>query len=164
MAGLEDDIEPDELEDMVALGLIADTDVEDEQFMRANVEFSQLDLARKHFDDTLGAIAAAAFLKGTNIGRVRESVRERYGVLRRRARTISEDQSEKFDAALERKLYVAAGVKEGAWTTMQDDKVRDHHENLEGQIFDMEGPGDPEDGHPGDAVNCRCWYTPVAPR
>ncbi len=36
--------------------------------------------------------------------------------------------------------------------------VREDHDDREGEQFDWSDP--PEDGHPGEAVNCRCWPEP----
>ncbi len=44
------------------------------------------------------------------------------------------------------------------WCTMKDERVRDTHAAREGEIFNWHVP--PEDGHPGEAHNCRCWAEP----
>ena len=45
------------------------------------------------------------------------------------------------------------------WHTRQDDKVRSSHAAREGQVFAWGSP--PDDGHPGEPFNCRCWAEPV---
>jgi hypothetical protein len=67
---------------------------------------------------------------------------------------------------------VAAGVLKAKqvkfrWNTSQDDRVRDSHAEIEGQVralgeeFDngLLYPGDPS-GPPEEIINCRCWRTP----
>ena len=44
------------------------------------------------------------------------------------------------------------------WRSVGDDKVRDAHAALAGQVFAWASP--PEGGHPGAAHNCRCWAEP----
>ena len=44
------------------------------------------------------------------------------------------------------------------WRTAGDDKVRDAHAALAGQVFSWSSP--PPGGHPGTEHNCRCWAEP----
>ncbi len=41
------------------------------------------------------------------------------------------------------------------WRTVGDGRVRSSHAERNGKVFSWEDP--PEDGHPGEAYNCRCW-------
>ena len=155
--------DPDDVEDRIAAGLIADIDGPEESFQKENRKYAELDLARKHFDDTVAALAAAAFLKRTNLGKLHKVVRSRYGIVRRRARTIADDQSEKFAGNLDQVLFNAAGIEEYTWGTQQDERVRPRHEELEqsGERIKVNGPGVEGEGHPGDPPNCRCFMVPV---
>ncbi len=47
------------------------------------------------------------------------------------------------------------------WHTAKDDKVRPSHAAREGKIFCWDSP--PDDGHPGEDFNCRCWAEPLEP-
>lgn len=40
------------------------------------------------------------------------------------------------------------------WRTRGDNKVRSEHAERDGKVFEWNNP--PEDGHPGEAPNCRC--------
>ncbi len=44
------------------------------------------------------------------------------------------------------------------WRTVADDKVRDAHAALAGQVCSWSSP--PPSGHPGTDHNCRCWAEP----
>ena len=44
------------------------------------------------------------------------------------------------------------------WRTAGDEKVRDAHAALAGQVFSWSSP--PPGGHPGTEHNCRCWAEP----
>jgi hypothetical protein len=60
------------------------------------------------------------------------------------------------------------GYKEGRWMTMQDDRVRDSHQECHGvkrrlgEPFPngLLFPGDPS-GPPEEVINCRCWLVPA---
>lgn len=54
----------------------------------------------------------------------------------------------------------ANGVKFFEWRSMGDDRVRPAHVELDGKVFPLD-QGDPEEGFPGDAHNCRCVAVPV---
>lgn len=54
-----------------------------------------------------------------------------------------------------------ADAKAYIWRTMLDGRVRPEHRRREGVRFDWSRP--PDDGHPGQAPNCRCHPEPVKP-
>ncbi|MBT4932618.1 MAG: minor capsid protein [Rhodospirillaceae bacterium] len=45
------------------------------------------------------------------------------------------------------------------WRTVGDSKVRSSHAELDGKVFSWDDP--PEEGHPGEEYNCRCWAEDV---
>lgn len=63
-------------------------------------------------------------------------------------------------------------VKKKMWLTARDEKVRESHQALDGEVVEMDSgfttsdgtvlrrPGDP-DGPPGEVINCRCTILPV---
>lgn len=51
------------------------------------------------------------------------------------------------------------GIERYIWVTQGDHKVRSAHAALNGEIFDWDHPS--EEGHPGQAPNCRCRAVPV---
>lgn len=53
------------------------------------------------------------------------------------------------------------GIERYIWRSQDDTKVRDSHAEYDDQVFRWDEP--PEDGHPGQAHNCRCYAKPVAP-
>lgn len=100
-------------------------------------------------------------------------VKETLGVGQRRAELIARDQTAKLNSKLNEGRQKAAGVKEYIWSTVGDDRVvgtpggmypegndkhGDHFER-EGKVFSWDNP--PHDGHPGEAINCRCRALPV---
>jgi SPP1 gp7 family putative phage head morphogenesis protein len=74
---------------------------------------------------------------------------------------IARNQVVKLNAQINRHRAEAARSASYIWTTQGDDRVRDEHDALDGEEFEYDGPGDPEEGHPGEAPNCRCLAYPV---
>lgn len=98
---------------------------------------------------------------------VAEDLEERYEVSLSRARLIARDQVSKFNGELNEARQQALGVEKYIWRTVQDNRVRSEHADREGEIYSWDDPpgDDPEDpgtgGHPGVAINCRCWAEPI---
>jgi len=74
---------------------------------------------------------------------------------------IARDQIGKLHADVTEARFVDAGVKEWIWRTSRDNRVREEHEELEGEKYRTGSGGDPEEGRPGDAIGCRCTSEPV---
>jgi SPP1 gp7 family putative phage head morphogenesis protein len=85
-------------------------------------------------------------------------VQERLGVSESRAALIARDQIGKFNGSLNQARQTELGVTRYIWRTMRDNRVRDEHALREGETFEWDKP--PEDGNPGEAVNCRCYAEP----
>lgn len=91
----------------------------------------------------------------------------------RRAKLIARDQSAKFVTKLNAIRQEDAGIEGYIWRTQLDERVvgnpsglypkgsRAHlkHWQREGKMFKWNEP--PPDGHPGQAINCRCFAEPV---
>ena len=76
-----------------------------------------------------------------------------------RAVLIASDQVSKLNGRLMRYEQQRAGITHYRWETMQDNRVRPSHRERQGEIFSWDEP--PSDGHPGEAVRCRCVADPV---
>lgn len=95
------------------------------------------------------------------------------GITERRAAFIARDQTAKLVGALNQARMEDNGIEEYTWRTAEDRRVvgtpgglyptpsKGHgdHYARNGKIFKWSGP--PEDGHPGEAYNCRCYAVPV---
>jgi len=117
--------------------------------------------------------------EGITTGRRHEKIaldiQRRYGIDLRRARLIARDQTNKLNGQLMHKRQTDVGVTEYIWRTSMDERVRGDpgglypdaypsHYDREGRRYKWSEP--PEDGHPGEAIQCRCTaepdLTPVA--
>ena len=90
-----------------------------------------------------------------------------------RARLIARDQTSKINTAINMARQTSVGITEYIWRTARDSRVvgnpaglfpegndvHGDHWKREGQIFRIDSP--PHDGHPGYAINCRCYSEPI---
>jgi SPP1 gp7 family putative phage head morphogenesis protein len=81
-------------------------------------------------------------------------------ITRKRARLIAKDQTASFNGALNQARQTQIGIDRYIWETMQDERVRHEHAKRHGKTFYWSQP--PEDGHPGEPINCRCTAIPLA--
>ncbi len=75
-----------------------------------------------------------------------------------RARLIARDQIGKLDGQLTRQKQVEAGIQGYVWRGALDARERPSHVAREGVKFRWDSP--PPDGHPGQAIQCRCTAEP----
>lgn len=101
-------------------------------------------------------------LSGINDGRrweeIAGDIEKRFDVARSRAALIARDQVGKFYGAVNRARQNELGITHFRWRTSQDERVRPEHAAREGKRFSWDDP--PEDGTPGQPINCRCTAEP----
>lgn len=114
---------------------------------RAHVEH----LARVYRERDLAALHQSARTK---------IIQAELGVSESRAKFWARDQSSKYHADTTRTRAQAVGITRYRWVTSSDERVRDEHGELDGQIFSFDDPpitneaGDTN--NPGGDYNCRC--------
>lgn len=91
-----------------------------------------------------------------------DMLEERMGVAESRANLIARDQVGKLFGQLNEKRQTELGVTGYVWRTVHDNRVRELHEDRDGQHFDWNDPPEetPDDGHPGTPIQCRCYAEP----
>ena len=87
--------------------------------------------------------------------RIREDLR----VPKARANLIARDQTLKVNSQLSEAAHKEAGISKFMWVTSADERVREDHQMLNGEIFDYDNP--PAIGLPGTDFQCRCIAYPV---
>ncbi len=115
-------------------------------------------------DDTarqVGDVARNGFAQGRRHEQIAKDIEARLGVAKSRAILIARDQTNKLNGQLAMSRQVAAGVERYAWSTSRDERVRQSHAVLEGQVFAWNGDPAPPEGHPGEPVQCRCVPLPT---
>jgi SPP1 gp7 family putative phage head morphogenesis protein len=92
-------------------------------------------------------------------------IMERLDVTARKAELIARDQTLKLNAQINQERQQAAGITEFAWSTSNDERVRESHQELDGKRFRYDDPPivDGEPTLPGEAIQCRCVAYPILP-
>lgn len=96
---------------------------------------------------------------GLQVDELKALLLERGDVSESRAELIARDQTLKLNGEITQVRQQAAGVNSYVWSTSLDERVRDEHAELEGEVFSWDSP--PEPGHPGQDFQCRCVAIPA---
>lgn len=102
-----------------------------------------------------------AVRRGSTLKQLQAQVREEFDITDRRAKLIARDQIGKLNGQLTELRQEQIGVTQYAWRGILDARERPEHVAREGKIFNWANP--PDDGHPGEPINCRCTAEPVLP-
>lgn len=116
-------------------------------------------------EDEIEAIqdaASRAIRSGRPNREVRADIRKRFEISDRRARTIARTEISQLNAQITRERQREVGIDGYYWVTSGDERTRDEHEERDGDFFEWDSP--PEDGNPGEPVNCRCTARPAVDR
>ena len=105
-------------------------------------------------------ILSNGLLGGRRASAIAADIRAATGISKRTARTIARDQTASLNGQLDRARQTANGVTKFRWQTVGDERVREEHEELDGQVFTWES-GAPGGIFPGQPINCRCTAEPV---
>lgn len=128
-----------------------------EAFVAENVALIK-SLPDAYFADVEKAVSRAV-ASGQRAEDVADELQERYGVSESRAALIARDQVGKLTGRVNEDRQQALGIDRYVWRTSNDERVRPEHAEREGQVFSWSDP--PEDGHPGEPIQCRCHAEPV---
>jgi SPP1 gp7 family putative phage head morphogenesis protein len=96
---------------------------------------------------------------GLRVEELRAQIEERFSVSQSKADLIARDQTLKLASNITQARQRNAGVEKYIWTTSGDERVREEHADLEGQVFSWDDP--PSVGHPGEDFQCRCTAFPI---
>lgn len=117
-------------------------------------------IPERYVDDLQGTIIRA-INEGQSVTALRDTIRATYDQPVNRARLIANDQIGKLHSRLTQYRQESIGIKSYRWRGVMDARERPHHRRREGDEFAWKKP--PYDGHPGQAIQCRCWAQPVWP-
>lgn len=114
-------------------------------------------------DETVLSEMEEIVLRGARQGlqakEISAKIRSRFKIARSRSDLIARDQISKLNGQLSKLRQTNLGVSRYVWRTSLDERVRAEHSARNGMIFEWDAP--PSDGHPGEAINCRCYAEPV---
>ncbi len=111
----------------------------------------------KHFT-VLKRILNDGVRRNLRVESIRDNIKHLQGVSDRRALVIARDQIGKHHGNMMSVRQKNLGVDAYFWTTVGDERVREEHDDRNGDRFLWSNP--PPDGHPGHPVNCRCSAVP----
>jgi SPP1 gp7 family putative phage head morphogenesis protein len=100
-----------------------------------------------------------AFSNATPNARLADEIEERFSVSESRARLIARDQIGKLYGQTNATRQEDIGILSFIWRTAGDERVREEHQELDGQEFQYSDP--PSEGLPGEPIQCRCYAEPV---
>lgn len=100
-----------------------------------------------------------AFTSGTRSEELASEIEERFDISERHARLIARDQIGKLYGQTNAVRQQDLGIESFVWRTAGDERVREEHQELDGQQFDYNDP--PDEGLPGEPIQCRCYAEPV---
>lgn len=121
-------------------------------FTKTNVELIK-SIPQTYFNQVEDTVSRMV-QQGKMTDDIKAEIERRYQVSESRAALIARDQTNKFNGSLTQLRQQEVGITQYEWSTSLDERVREEHADREGDVFDWNDP--PEDGHPGQAINCRC--------
>jgi len=101
---------------------------------------------------------------GTRADYVAKQIMGTTEVTQSRATLIARTEIAKANSAINQSRSQALGLNQYIWSTAKDDRVRESHAALEGNVYSWDSPpevGDEGAFNPGEIYNCRCYATPV---
>ena len=122
--------------------------------------FAEAEIAR------LREMVQANLATNARVDRLAQLIEAQFGVSKRRAAFIAENETSLAVAKFREARYKEIGVTSYIWSTSHDERVRHDHQLLEGKTFDWSSPPIVDQatgrrGHPGEDFNCRCVPLPI---
>ena len=96
---------------------------------------------------------------------LQERLEERFVVTKSKLEAASKDDILTLNGQITQVRQEAAGIEEFYWTTAGENRVRESHAEIDGEVFRWDDPPivDGEEAIPGQPPNCRCVATPRLP-
>jgi SPP1 gp7 family putative phage head morphogenesis protein len=111
------------------------------------------------FYDEVSQRVVQGLRKGQRAEEIAADIAERHGVSESKARLIARDQIGKLNGELNKARQKNLGIDSFIWRGVMDERERDEHVALEGRKFKWSDP--PDEGIPGESINCRCSAEPA---
>jgi SPP1 gp7 family putative phage head morphogenesis protein len=113
----------------------------------------------------LRAKVQANVTAGGRTDRLAKVIEAEFGVAKRRARFIADQETSLLVSKFREERYRDLGATEYVWDTSHDEKVRHDHRELDGKTFSWDNPpitnrATGARNHPGEDFNCRCVARP----
>jgi SPP1 gp7 family putative phage head morphogenesis protein len=137
-------------------------------FTRENVALIK-SIPERYFGE-IEKLVMSATRSGVRNEDLAKQIADRFSVSESRAALIARDQIGKWNGQLTRNRHQDVGLTRYRWRNSKDERVRGRpdgaypnakpsHWDREGKIYAYDKP--PPGGHPGEAIQCRCYHEPV---
>ena len=119
-------------------------------------------IPQRYFTDVEKKIVTS-MREGLRWEEIAKDLDDRFEVAEGHAQLVARDQVGKFMGELNQARQQELGVEKFIWRTAHDNRVRESHQELEGQVCSWDDPPevDGEPSIPGEPINCRCQAEPV---
>ncbi|MEI6805584.1 MAG: phage minor head protein [Myxococcaceae bacterium] len=132
-------------------------------FVQQNLKLIK-SLSENHLNQ-VEQIVLTGLRQGSHVRDLERIIKNQLGVTKQKAQLIARDQVSKYSGDLTKHNQTYAGIKQYRWETSRDERVREEHRVLDGQVFDWDKPpvSDKSGGryHPRQGYRCRCDAIPV---
>lgn len=139
-------------------------------FSREAVRGMQLAQVERIKQATLTQVRQIDDIVKANVGtpprELAELLRQQTQTSKNKAKLWARDQTLKLNAEITKQRHLSLGVEEYVWTTSQDERVRERHQELANRTFRYDDPPISDSGepiNPGEDYQCRCIAFPVTP-
>ena len=139
-------------------GLMSDSVLQDavDEAIAANIAL--INSIPQQYLDRVEQAVMASLQAGTLNATLADDLLKIEGITKNRAKLIARDQLGKINSRLSQLRQQSLGITHYYWSTSLDERVRDKHRRWEGDLIAWDNP--PPDGHPGQAIQCRCTAIP----
>jgi SPP1 gp7 family putative phage head morphogenesis protein len=105
-------------------------------------------------------------LEGYRFDRLIDMIQQRYDVSENKARFLARQETSLFMSKFQQQRFKEGGVQSYRWSTSHDERVRDDHKDLDGEVIFWDSPPivDKRTGrraHAGEDYQCRCVPIPI---
>ena len=111
------------------------------------------------YHDEVERVIRQGIVEGRGIGEIENGVYSAGRKATNNARLIARDQVGNVFGRVQKERQQQLGIEEFVWRTVGDNRVRDEHEQRDGNRYKWEDP--PAGEFPGDPIQCRCWAEPA---
>ena len=117
---------------------------------------------KNRYAGSITGVISRAISNGDGTGAITKEIVKQTGMSVRHAALVANDQTGSALARFNESRHKAAGAKDYVWQSMEDNRVRPKHQELDGTRQSYDDPNGGDDGQtPGEPINCRCVADPV---
>lgn len=130
--------------------------------LKINENANLIKTMRQRYIDQLQGDIYRTINKGGGVSDLAHVIRDRTNMTLHHADLIATDQTGKILSQIDMRRNVLNGATRYIWRSMEDNRVRPKHRELDGREFAYDDPNGGDNGQlPGEPIRCRCYAEPV---